>query len=78
MFHRLTRLLDNASVRLKLALGFGQILVLSLIIALTGWQSLNAALYRSETLSALGQLAVTGEELRADHLLYQVQGAPGT
>ncbi|KTB67796.1 hypothetical protein AO066_21415 [Pseudomonas fluorescens] len=76
MFHRLTRLLDNASVRLKLALGFGQILVLSLIIALTGWQSLNAALYRSETLSALGHLAVTGEELRADHLLYQVHGDP--
>ena len=37
MFPRLTRLLVNASVRLKLALGFGQVLVLSFIIAMTGW-----------------------------------------
>lgn len=76
MFRRLTHALGNASVRLKLALGFGQVLVLSLVIALTGWQSLNAVLYRSETLSTLSQLAVTGEELRADHLLYQALGDP--
>lgn len=44
MFRRLTHVLGNASVRLKLALGFGQVLVLSLVIALTGWQSLNAVL----------------------------------
>lgn len=46
MFRRLTRLLGNASVTLKLALGFGQVLILSLIIAGTGLQALNAVLNR--------------------------------
>ncbi|KAF1029758.1 MAG: Methyl-accepting chemotaxis protein McpQ [Pseudomonas sp.] len=76
MYRRLSYALGNASVRLKLVLGFGQVLILSLIIALTGWQALNAALYRSETLSVLSQLAVSGEELRADHLLYQALSDP--
>ena len=57
MFPRLTRLLVNASVRLKLALGFGQVLVLSFIIAMTGWQALNAALFRSSNLTVVGHLA---------------------
>lgn len=39
MFSRLTRVLVNASVRLKLALGFGQVLILSFLIAATGWQA---------------------------------------
>ena len=71
MFPRLTRLLVNASVRLKLALGFGQVLVLSFIIAMTGWQALNAALFRSSNLTVLGQLAADAEALRADRIVYR-------
>ncbi|MBO0493302.1 methyl-accepting chemotaxis protein [Pseudomonas sp. Marseille-Q1929] len=71
MFLRLTRLLVNASVRLKLALGFGQVLVLSLAIAVTGWQALNAVLYRSGNLSALGQLAADAQAMRADRIVYR-------
>ena len=71
MFPRLTRLLVNASVRLKLALGFGQVLVLSLAIAVTGWQALNAVLYRSGNLSALGQLAADAQAMRADRIVYR-------
>ena len=71
MFPRLTRLLVNASVRLKLALGFGQVLVLSFIIAMTGWQALNAALFRSSNLRVLGQLAADAEAMRADRIVYR-------
>ncbi|UII71940.1 methyl-accepting chemotaxis protein [Pseudomonas sp. HN11] len=71
MFSRLTRLLDNASVRLKLALGFGQVLILSFVIAMTGWQALNAVLFRSSNLTALNQLAVVAEALRADRIVYR-------
>ena len=71
MFPWLTRLLVNASVRLKLALGFGQVLILSLIIAVTGWQALNAALFRSSNLTVLGQLTAVTEAMRADRIVYR-------
>lgn len=71
MFPRLTHLLVNASVRLKLALGFGQVLILSFIIAMTGWQALNAALFRSSNLTVLGQLAADAEAMRADRIVYR-------
>ncbi|CRM27703.1 hypothetical protein [Pseudomonas sp. 37 R 15] len=71
MFSRLTRMLVNASVRLKLALSFGQVLMLSFIIAATGWQALNAVLYRSDSLTSLGELAVYAEAMRADRIVYR-------
>ncbi|MGK9415985.1 methyl-accepting chemotaxis protein [Pseudomonas cedrina] len=71
MFPRLTRLLANASVRIKLALGFGQVLILSLVIAVTGWQALNQVIFRSSNLSALGQLTAVAEAMRADRIVYR-------
>ena len=71
MLGRTTHLLGDASVSLKLALGFSLILALSLVIAVTGWQALAASLYRSQTLTVLAQLAVAGEELRTDRILYR-------
>jgi len=71
MFSWLTRWLVNASVRLKLALGFGQVLILSFIIAMTGWQALNAVLFRSGNLTELGKLAAVAEAMRADRIVYR-------
>ena len=71
MFSRLTRLLVNASVRLKLALGFGQVLILSVAIAGTGWQALSTVLLRSSNLAVLGQLAAVAEAMRADRIVYR-------
>ncbi|NCE83056.1 methyl-accepting chemotaxis protein [Pseudomonas sp. Q1] len=71
MFSRLTHLLVNASVRLKLVLGFGQVLILSLLIAMTGWQALNTALYHTSSLTVLGRLAVDTEAMRADRIVYR-------
>ncbi|NWC94592.1 MULTISPECIES: methyl-accepting chemotaxis protein [unclassified Pseudomonas] len=72
MFRPLTRALGNISVTLKLCLGFGLVLALSLAIALTGWQALNASLQRSEILNALSQLSAGTEQLRADRIVYRV------
>ena len=71
MFPRLTRLLVNASIRIKLVLGFGQVLMLSFAIAVTGWQALNAVLFRSSNLTVLGQLAAAAEAMRAVRILYR-------
>lgn len=71
MLPLLTRWLVNASVRLKLALGFGQVLMLSFAIAATGWQALNAVLFRSGNLTALSQLSVVAEAMRADRIVYR-------
>ncbi|AZF19164.1 methyl-accepting chemotaxis protein [Pseudomonas sp. R3-52-08] len=73
MFTWLTRLLDNISVRLKLALGFGLVLLLSLTIAVTSWQALNAVLERSSKLTTLGQWAVDAEAMRAERIVYRIQ-----
>jgi methyl-accepting chemotaxis protein len=71
MFSRLTRILVNASVRLKLALGFGLVLILSFMIAAAGWQALTAVLYRSNSLTSLAELAVYAEAMRADRIVYR-------
>ncbi|MCD7039245.1 methyl-accepting chemotaxis protein [Pseudomonas sp. MAFF 311095] len=76
MFSPLTRLLGNTSIALKLALGFGLVLALSLIIASTGWQALNKSVDRSQKLTILSQLAIVGEELRADRILYRTLSNP--
>ncbi|MGY2218680.1 methyl-accepting chemotaxis protein [Pseudomonas sp. SDO558_S425] len=78
MFRPLTRLLGNISISLKLALGFGLVLSLSLIIASTGWQALSASLERSQKLTLLSQLAVVGEELRADRIVYRTLNDPAS
>ncbi|QQD53837.1 methyl-accepting chemotaxis protein [Pseudomonas fluorescens BBc6R8] len=78
MFRPLTRLLGNISISLKLALGFGLVLSLSLIIASTGWQALSASLERSQKLTTLSQLAVVGEELRADRIVYRTLNDPAS
>ncbi|MFC6339136.1 HAMP domain-containing protein [Pseudomonas sp. CCM 7891] len=74
MFRRLTHLLGNVSVTLKLVLGFGLVLLLSMAITLIGWQALNASLYRSQTLTALSQLGLIGEEMRAERIVFRVTG----
>ncbi|MDY7530436.1 methyl-accepting chemotaxis protein [Pseudomonas sp. Bout1] len=78
MFRPLTRLLGNISISFKLALGFGLVLSLSLMIAATGWQALNASLDRSQKLTILSQLAVVGEELRADRIVYRTLNDPAS
>lgn len=78
MIRPLTRLLGNISIALKLALGFGLVLSLSLVIFSTGWQALNKSLERSQKLTILSQLAVFGEELRAERIVYRTLSNPAS
>ena len=78
MFRPLTRALGNTSVTLKLILGFGLVLVLCMAVALTGWQALNASLFRAQTLTTLSRLAVAGEELRAERIVYRTVNDPAS
>lgn len=78
MIRPLTRLLGNINITFKLALGFGLVLCLCLTIASTGWQALNKSLDRSQKLTLLSQLAVVGEELRADRIVYRTLSNPAS
>ena len=78
MIRPLTRLLGNISITFKLALGFGLVLCLCLAIASTGWQALSKSLDRSQKLTVLSQLAVVGEELRADRIVYRTLSDPAS
>ena len=54
MFKRFSQALGNVGVNAKLALGFGLMVLLTLLIALTGWHSANNMVERSNKISAIG------------------------
>ncbi len=54
----------NISVNLKLGLGFGLVLVLTSILALTGWTSLGSLIDRSNWMSDITQLNASLTKLR--------------
>ncbi|WP_323166879.1 hypothetical protein, partial [Pseudomonas bubulae] len=49
--HSMNSWFGNISVNLKLGLGFGLVLVLTSILALTGWTSLGSLIDRSNWMS---------------------------
>ncbi|MCE1115493.1 MULTISPECIES: methyl-accepting chemotaxis protein [Pseudomonas] len=72
MLGPLNRLLGHLSVRLKLALGFAVVLLLTLLTTLTGWQALSDAIDRSEKLSQIAQLNELSKDLRAERITFRV------
>ena len=76
MFEGINNLLANASVKLKLASGFGLVLVLTLVIALTGWHGLDTMIERSESLTAIARLDMMSEDLRAERVIFRSQNTP--
>ncbi|NWB88617.1 methyl-accepting chemotaxis protein [Pseudomonas gingeri] len=70
MFRRLSQALSNISVNAKLALGFGLLLLMTLLIALTGWHSTANMIERSNKISAIGTLSSLTNDLRAKRLRY--------
>ena len=76
MFRSLTQALGNTSVKFKLALGFGLVLLLTLAITLTGWHALNTMIERSETLTAIGQLSNASKDLRIERITFRVENTP--
>ncbi|MBP0939679.1 methyl-accepting chemotaxis protein [Pseudomonas alliivorans] len=73
---RITHTLGNLSVRLKLALGFGLVLLLTLAITLTGWHGLDTMIDRSESLSAVDRLNSLTKDLRSERIIARGENTP--
>ncbi|GLO48315.1 methyl-accepting chemotaxis protein [Pseudomonas putida] len=62
----------NVSVNLKLGLGFGLVLILTGVLALTGWTSLGSLIDRSNWMGDIGQLNKDLTDLRIARLQYMI------
>ncbi|RMN93639.1 Methyl-accepting chemotaxis protein [Pseudomonas coronafaciens pv. coronafaciens] len=78
MFRLINQALGNMNVRFKLSLGFGLVLLLTLIITFTGWYGLYTMIDRSESLSDVAQLTSLTKDLRAERIIDRVQKTPET
>src|SRR5579872_2235869 len=76
MFRWLTRALRDRSIRFKLALGFGLVLLLTLGVTLTGWHALGTTIERSHTLSNIARLSRLTSDMRADRIAFRVLNDP--
>ncbi|MCY1403656.1 Methyl-accepting chemotaxis protein McpS [compost metagenome] len=63
---------SNISVNLKLGLGFGLVLLLTTLLALTGWSSLGSLIDRSNWMSDITQLNSALTNLRITRLQYML------
>ncbi|MCQ2996228.1 methyl-accepting chemotaxis protein [Pseudomonas syringae] len=68
----------NISVNMKLALGFGLVLVFTAILALTGWNSLSKLIDRSNWMSDITELNAQLTKLRVARLQYMVADGDDT
>ncbi|MEX5488738.1 methyl-accepting chemotaxis protein [Pseudomonas sp. URMO17WK12:I10] len=69
----LAKLLGNVSVTRKLALGFGLVLLLTLIITLTGWHGMNSITARGDKLGNISVIQQYAQELRIARQHYERQ-----
>ena len=68
----------NISVNLKLGLGFGLVLALTTVLALTGWTSLGGLIDRSNWMSDITQLNAGLTKLRVTRLQYMLTNGDET
>ncbi|MDF2397912.1 HAMP domain-containing protein [Pseudomonas sp. 3MA1] len=68
----------NISVNLKLGLGFGLVLALTTVLALTGWTSLGSLIDRSNWMSDITQLNSGLTKLRVTRLQYMLANGDET
>jgi methyl-accepting chemotaxis protein len=64
--------LSNISVKLKLMLGFAIVLLLTVLIAVTGWAGLSTLSEQGERLVAIGKLNETLRDVRIARLSYTI------
>ncbi|WP_210642739.1 MULTISPECIES: methyl-accepting chemotaxis protein [unclassified Pseudomonas] len=68
----------NISVNMKLGLGFGLVLVLTCLLALTSWTSLGGLIDRSNWMSDITQLNASLTKLRVTRLQYMLTNGDET
>jgi methyl-accepting chemotaxis protein len=74
----MTRWLANLNVSHKLALGFGLVLLLTALITLTSWVSMEGIISRGHKLAEIERLNGITKELRIARLRYQTNRDPQT
>jgi len=68
----------NISVTMKLALGFGVVLVFTALLALLGWTSLGNMTYRSDRVADITKLGYKLTDLRVTRLQYMLSNGDET
>ncbi|WP_296266256.1 methyl-accepting chemotaxis protein [Pseudomonas sp. UBA6562] len=76
MNQRLSQLLGNISVNRKLAMGFGLVLLLTLVAAATGWMGLRNVIERGDKLGNISEVLQLTQDLRIARQQYQRKGNP--
>ncbi|VVN56839.1 Methyl-accepting chemotaxis protein McpQ [Pseudomonas fluorescens] len=66
------KIFGNISVNFKLAIGFAAVLLLTMMITLIAWHSLNSLAEREKKQFSIFELVKTGKDLRMAHLSYTV------
>ena len=66
-----TRSLANASVSLKLAIGFGLVVLMTLMISATGWFSTQSLISRSDRVGAIAEVNEFALQLRISRMRYE-------
>ncbi|MFS2157798.1 methyl-accepting chemotaxis protein [Pseudomonas sp. Pseusp122] len=76
MYRGIAQGLGNISVSRKLAVGFGLLLLMTLIITSTGWFSVTSLIGRSDKIAAISHISDATLELRVVRLRYEAQYSP--
>ncbi|MCD5992291.1 methyl-accepting chemotaxis protein [Pseudomonas sp. CDFA 602] len=71
MSRGLTQSLANASVSLKLAVGFGLVLLMTLMISATAWVSTHGLISRGDRVTAIANINELTLELRINRMRYE-------
>lgn len=75
MYRWLAHTLGNISVIRKLSLGFGLVLILTLLITATGWNGLASVIDRGDKLANISKIIALTKDLRIARLDYERSGA---
>ncbi|MEW5711350.1 methyl-accepting chemotaxis protein [Pseudomonas sp. SB113] len=79
MYRWLAEKLGNVSVKTKLAMGFGLVLILTLVTTFTGWTGLGSVISRGDKLGYISSLNELTKDLRLARLDYEMRrGEQGT
>ena len=68
--------LANASVSLKLGIGFGLVLLLTVFTMLAGWSGVNSVIVRGDKLGNISQVSESTLELRIARMVYDAKFTP--
>ena len=80
MYQWLADKLGNVSVNRKLGIGFGLVLLLTLLITFTGWTGLSGVMSRGDKLGFISSLSELTKDMRLARLQYEMrrgEGGPG-